>query len=70
MLLLLLCAAGKYEDYVALKALYEATGGRWWTDNENWDTSNTDVCEQSVPPDGPQDVRRVSSSKSSSLENR
>jgi hypothetical protein len=43
MLLLLLCAAAN-DDYVAVKALYEATGGSGWTYNKNWDMSNTNVC--------------------------
>ena len=45
MLLFLLCAAAN-DDYVALKALYESTGGsgwRWYV-NKNWNMSNTDVC--------------------------
>ena len=43
MLLLLLCAAAN-DDYVALKAFYESTGGSGWNDNIFWDMSNTDVC--------------------------
>ena len=43
MLLFLLCAAAN-DDYVALKALYESTGGSAWTDNYGWDMSNTDAC--------------------------
>ena len=53
MLLLLLCAATN-DDYVALKALYESTGGSGWTPNENWNMSNTDVCGWNDP-----DVRCV-----------
>ena len=43
MLLFLLCAAAN-DDYVALKAFYESTGGSGWACNANWDMSNTDVC--------------------------
>ena len=47
MLLFLLCAAAN-DDYVALKALYEATGGSGWANRKNWDMSkmmsNTNVC--------------------------
>ncbi len=43
MLLLLLCAATN-DDYVALKALYQATGGSEWLYNKNWNMSKTDVC--------------------------
>ena len=37
------------DDYVALKALYEATFGSQWFDNKNWNMSNTDVCEWNDP---------------------
>jgi len=47
MLLLLLCAATN-DDYVALKALYEATGGSGWMHNQNWNMS-TDVCGWNDP---------------------
>ena len=43
MLLFLLCAAAN-DDYVALKAFYESTGGSGWNDNIFWDMSKTDVC--------------------------
>ena len=48
MLLILLCAAAN-DDYVALKALYEATGGSGWVYNKNWDMRNTDVCGWNDP---------------------
>ena len=44
MLLVLLCAATS-DDYVALKALYEATNGSEWQYNQNWNMNNTNVCE-------------------------
>ena len=48
MLLFLLCAATN-DDYVALKALYESTGGSGWVFNKNWDMSNTDVYQSARP---------------------
>ena len=49
MLLVLLCAAANYDDYIALKALYESAGGKGWSNNANWDMSNTDVCGWQSP---------------------
>ena len=43
MLLFLLCAAAN-DDYVALKAFYESTGGSGWAFNSHWDMSKTAVC--------------------------
>ena len=39
-----LATSAANDDYVALKALYEATGGSGWRVRDNWDMSNTDVC--------------------------
>ena len=41
---LALAGSAANDDYVALKALYEATGGSGWTDNTKWDMSYTNVC--------------------------
>ena len=51
MLLFLLCAAAN-DDYVALKAFYESTGGSGWAFNSGWDMSNTDVCGTHKMGDG------------------
>ena len=41
---LALAVSAANDDYVALRALYESTGGSGWTHNANWDMSNTSVC--------------------------
>ena len=41
---LALAGSAANDDYVALKAFYESTGGSGWACNANWDMSNTDVC--------------------------
>ena len=41
---LALAGSAANDDYVALKAFYESTGGSGWAFNTNWDMSNTDVC--------------------------
>ena len=46
---LALAASAANHDYVALKALYELTGGSGWTYNQNWDMSNTTVCGWNDP---------------------
>ena len=46
---LALAGSTAINDYVALKALYEATGGSGWSFNGNWDMSNTSVCGWNDP---------------------
>ena len=45
---LALAGSAANNDYVALKALYEATGGSGWANNENWDMSNMNVCANPI----------------------